>query len=82
MYTSEVEKYLKNLNINKSPGSDQLSPGILKECALELSTYRFVIYLTSRFNLVRYPATGKLHILFQFVKRDHDTERKTIAKSR
>ena len=70
MYTSEVEKYLKNLNINKPPGSDQLSPGILKECALELSTYRFVIYLTSRFNL------------FQFMKRDHDTERKTIAKSR
>ena len=35
---SEVEKHLKNLNIHKSPGPDQLLPRILKECALELST--------------------------------------------
>ena len=35
---SEVKNHLKNLNIHKSPGPDQLSPRILKECALELST--------------------------------------------
>ena len=35
---SEVENHLKNLNIQKSPGPDHLSPRILKECALELST--------------------------------------------
>ena len=34
---SEVENHLKNLDINKSPGPDHLSPRILKECALELS---------------------------------------------
>ena len=32
--------------------------------------HHFVIYLTSRFNLARYPVTGKLHILFQSIKRD------------
>ena len=35
---SEVEKHLKNLNMHKYPGPDQLLPRILKECALELST--------------------------------------------
>ena len=35
---SEVENHFKNLNIHKSPGLDHLSPLILKECALELST--------------------------------------------
>ena len=35
---SEVENHLKNLNVHKSPGPDHLSPRILKECALELST--------------------------------------------
>ena len=35
---SEVEKHLKNLNIHKSPGPDKLSPRILMEWALELST--------------------------------------------
>ena len=34
----EVENHLKNLNIHKSPGPDQLSPRIFKESALELST--------------------------------------------
>ena len=34
----EVENHFKNLNIHKSPGPDRLSPRILKECALELST--------------------------------------------
>ena len=35
---SEEENHFKNLNIHKSPGPDHLSPHILKECALELST--------------------------------------------
>ena len=35
---SEVENHLKNLNFHTSPGPDHLSPRILKECALELST--------------------------------------------
>ena len=35
---SEVENHFKNPNIHKSPGPDHLSPRILKECALELST--------------------------------------------
>ena len=74
---SEVGKHLKNLNIHKSPGPDKLLPRILKECALELSTS-----LCNRFNLARYPVTGKLHILFQSIKRDQNTKRKTIAKSR
>ena len=35
---NEVESHLKALNFNKSPGPDQVSPRILKECAQELST--------------------------------------------
>ena len=51
------------------------------EVEKHLHLHHFVIYLTSRFNLARYPVTGKLHILFQSIKRDQTTKRKTIAKS-
>ena len=34
---NEIEKLLKNLNAYKSPGSDGLSPRILRECASDLS---------------------------------------------
>lgn len=43
--TVEVEMYLKNLSVNKSPGSDNISPRILKECASQLAPP-----LTSLFN--------------------------------
>ena len=81
--TSEVERHLKNLNIHKSPGPDQLLPRILKECALELSTPLCSLFNKSSSSQVySSPTTGKLYILFQFIKRDQSTKRKTVAKSR
>ena len=40
---SEVENHL-SLNIHKSPGPDQLSPCILKECASELSISLCILF--------------------------------------
>jgi hypothetical protein len=33
----EIESYLINLEVNKSPGPDTISPRILKECASQLA---------------------------------------------
>ena len=33
----EVEHFLRNINVSKSPGPDNIRPRILKECACELA---------------------------------------------
>jgi hypothetical protein len=33
----EVERHLKKLNVNKSPGPDNIPPRILRECASQLA---------------------------------------------
>lgn len=45
--TEEVEKYLKNLDVNKSPGPDGIPPRIVKECATQLAPS-----LTNLFNKI------------------------------
>ena len=57
--SSEVEKHLKALNIHKSPGPDLISPHILKECALELSTSLCVLFNKS-FSTGMLPADWKI----------------------
>ena len=57
--SSEVEKHLKALNILKSPGPDLISPHILKECALELSTSLCVLFNKS-FTTGMLPADWKI----------------------
>ena len=57
--SSEVEKHLKALNIHKSPGPDLISPHILKECALELSTSLCVLFNRS-FTTGMLPADWKI----------------------
>lgn len=69
---SEVEKHLKNLNIHKSPGPDKLLPRILKECALELSMSLCNLFNKSFQSGSLNPTTGKLHMLFQSIKRDQN----------
>lgn len=78
---TKVENHLQNLIIHKSPGPDHLLPGILKEFALELSA-SLCNLINSRSTPVRYQASGKLHILFQCIKRDQNIKRKTIIRSR
>ena len=35
--TEEVERYLKNLDVNKSPGPDGIPPRVVKECTTQLA---------------------------------------------
>ena len=42
--SSEVENLFKYLNIHKSPGPDQSSPRMFKECASELSTSLCILF--------------------------------------
>ena len=56
---SELEKHLKALNIHKSPGPDPISPHILKESVLELSTSLCVLFNKS-FSNGMLPADWKI----------------------
>ena len=47
--TNEVSHLLSNLNPHKSPGTDHLSPRVLKECAIEIAS-PFCSFLNKSFS--------------------------------
>ena len=57
--TTEVENHLKVLDIYKSPGPDNISPRVLRECASELAPF-LCILLNKSFSTGQLPCSWKI----------------------
>ena len=66
--TTEVENHLKVLDIYKSPGPDNISPRVLRECALE-SAPSLCILLKKSFSTGQLPV-GRLLILPHYIRKE------------
>ena len=70
---TELEKHLKALNIHKSPGPDPISPHILKESVLELSTSLCVLFNKS-FSNGMLPADWKIANITPIHKKGNESQ--------
>lgn len=76
-----VEKKLKDLSTDKSPGPDKISPRIMKELRLMLSVPPSIIYCTiNQYSKVLYVRSGKIQLLQLYIKGKVNMQR-TIVQS-
>lgn len=76
---NEVEKLLKNLNAYKSPGPDDLSPHILRECAPELSSPLSTL-INKSFSTGQLPYNWKLPNITPLFKKGRKSRRNNYCQ--